>query len=132
MNYDKVINPNPEVDEESKNIPHLIKKNLEGNNVKIDYLKKEVQKIYNDLENKGEVSKEELFKPFTVLLINNMKSSLSNDVDIINNYFDEKLNKFGEEVDKFFEHINMIYLIILLIIVLKIKKFFEIILKSVY
>ena len=37
-----------------------------------------------------------------------MKSSLPNDVDIINNYFDEKLNEFGEEVDKFFEHINMI------------------------
>ena len=107
-NLNNEFNPIPEVDEEPKNIPHLIKKNLEANNIKIDYLKKEVQKIYNYLESKGEILKEELFKPFTDLLINNMKSSLPNDSDIINNYFDEKLNEFGEEVDKFFEHINMI------------------------
>ena len=38
-----------------------------------------------------------------------MKSTLPNDVDIINNYFDEILNQFREEVDKFFEHINIIF-----------------------
>ena len=104
------FNSIPEVDEEyPKNIPYLIRKNLEAKNVNVNYLKNEVLKIQNNLEEKGEVSKSEFIKPFTDLFFNIIDSNYSNDIDIINNYFEDKVDEYGEEIEKFFEDLNLIF-----------------------
>ena len=110
IKYYNNFNAIVEVDEDFiKNIPHLIKKNLECYNVNSNYLKNEVDKIKIGFQNKNQITKEDFIKPFIALLMNSMKSNLESDVDLIKNYLEEKVDEFKDEIDKFYEHIEIIF-----------------------
>ena len=110
IKYYNNFNAIVEVDEDFiKNIPHLIKKNLECYNVNSNYLKNEVDKIKIGFQNKNQITKEDFIKPFIDLLMNSMKSNLESDVDLIKNYLEEKVDEFKDEIDKFYEHIEIIF-----------------------
>ena len=110
IKYFNNFNAIVEVDEDFiKNIPHLIKKNLECYNVNSNYLKNEVDKIKIGFQNKNQITKDDFIKPFIDLLMNSMKSNLESDVDLIKNYLEEKVDEFKDEIDKFYEHIEIIF-----------------------
>ena len=110
IKYYNNFNAIVEVDEDFiKNIPHLIKKNLECYNVNSNYLKNEVDKIKIGFQNKNQITKDDFIKPFIALLMNSMKSNLESDVDLIKNYLEEKVDEFKDEIDKFYEHIEIIF-----------------------
>ena len=110
IKYFNNFNAIVEVDEDFiKNIPHLIKKNLECYNVNSNYLKNEVDKIKIGFQNKNQITKDDFIKPFIALLMNSMKSNLESDVDLIKNYLEEKVDEFKDEIDKFYEHIEIIF-----------------------
>ena len=110
IKYYNNFNAIVEVDEDFiKNIPHLIKKNLECYNVNSNYLKNEVDKIKIGFQNKNQITKDDFIKPFIDLLMNSMKSNLESDVDLIKNYLEEKVDEFKDEIDKFYEHIEIIF-----------------------
>ncbi len=110
IKYYNNFNAIVEVDEDFiKNIPHLIKKNLECYNVNSNSLKNEVNKIKIGFQNKNQITKEDFIKPFIDLLMNSMKSNLESDVDLIKNYLEEKVDEFKDEIEKFYEHIEIIF-----------------------
>ena len=110
IKYYNNFNAIVEVDEDFiKNIPHLIKKNLECYNVNSNYLKNEVDKIKIGFQNKNQITKEDFIKPFIALLMNSMKSNLESDVDLIKNYLEEKVDEFKDEIDKCYEDIELIF-----------------------
>ena len=96
-----------------KSLDFIILKNLESNHVKKENLYEEVNQIYKTFEENtktdGEISRDDFIRPFTELLVNNMKITNQDDILIINNYLSKIIDGIEDNIDKFFEHLSLIF-----------------------
>jgi len=107
-------NNNENINENNNNIvidentlSHVIMKNLESNNITSKILEEQLNNIFKQFEN--EISSEDFIKPFLQLLIEDMKVTNNQDIEILNVFLNKILEKFENDTDKFIEIITGIF-----------------------
>ena len=98
-----------EIDNKFYKLFHIFLKNFESNNITIDIIENKLKTIYESLEGKQELTKDEFLSPFINLFIELMKVTQENDKKIIISFFNEYLNYLNDNTLDFFNNLIKIF-----------------------
>ena len=83
-------------------ILHTFIKNLEANHITKETLINKIKQISLLFENREEATKEEFIEPFVNLLIESMKVTQKDDIQLINNFFSAFIDDMEGDTNRFF------------------------------
>ena len=89
---------------------HIFLKNFEANNITIDIIEKKIKSIYESLEGKQEITKDDFLSPFINLFIELMKVTQEKDKNFIKSFLNEYLDYLNENTLDFFNNLMQIFL----------------------
>ena len=81
---------------------HTFVKNLEANHITKETLIDKIKEISKIFENKEEATKDEFIQPFVNLFIESMKVTQSNDIKLINEFFNNFIDDMEGDTNRFF------------------------------
>jgi hypothetical protein len=81
---------------------HTFVKNLEANHITKETLIDKIKEISKIFENKEEATKDEFIQPFINLFIESMKVTQSNDIKLINEFFNNFIDDMEGDTNRFF------------------------------
>ena len=91
-------------------LPQIMRINLEAKKITKDKLEEQIKIILDNFEKMGgEISKDDFIEPFRQLLIENMKITKENDVQLISSFLENLLDQFENNIDQFMDYLNNIF-----------------------
>jgi hypothetical protein len=91
-------------------LPQIMRINLEAKKITKDKLEEQIKIILDNFEKMGgEISKDDFIEPFRQLLIENMKITKENDVQLISSFLENLLEQYENDIDKYMEFLNNIF-----------------------
>ena len=91
-----------EEDNQLLSLLHVFVKNIEAQGVTKEQISKKIEDICKIFEDKKETTKEEFIEPFSKMLIEAMKITQENDIEIVNSFLNEFIDSFNGETIMFF------------------------------
>ena len=91
-----------EEDNQLLSLLHVFVKNIEAQGVTKEQISKKIEDICKIFEDKKETTKEEFIEPFSKMLIEAMKITQENDIEIVNSFLNEIIDSLNGETIMFF------------------------------
>ena len=91
-----------EEDNQLLSLLHVFVKNIEAQGITKEQISKKIEDICKIFEDKKETTKEEFIEPFSKMLIEAMKITQENDIEIVNSFLNEFIDSLNGETIMFF------------------------------
>ena len=95
-----------EEDNQLLSLLHVFVKNIEAQGITKEQISKKIEDICKIFEDKKETTKEEFIEPFSKMLIEAMKITQENDIEIVNSFLNEFIDSLNGETIMFFNIVN--------------------------